>query len=278
MPYAKVLPIRSAKGLSSKLGYICSVTHRNHINKIVESPYFYRCDNKASFLATTVSAVTTIKAQKKCGRRVKIFADEVIVRTPDGSKLSAAERQMFVENILQDCFPDSPGVAVWHIDKYTGSADVHIIVANLRDSYPPVIRRSGDLNPLSAVRGSSDRITDFLNEQRHAQSINSIETMRDVKLRQLREMGFLPLAEQLAALMPFMAIDLPKKIQQLGHEVNRYSISRNYISVRFKGTKKAHRIPIDRLFDDTVSLGKKSHASGNVDASRPIGRDTSVSL
>ena len=56
MPYAKVLPIRSAKALSGKLAYIANANHVNHICKIVETPSYHLIQNAAQFLAKTVAS------------------------------------------------------------------------------------------------------------------------------------------------------------------------------------------------------------------------------
>jgi hypothetical protein len=254
MPYAKVLPIRSPKGLSGKLAYICNATHRNHLDKIIGPTTFYKTPNSAAFLALTVSTVRGINSRRKRGRKIKNHADEVIIRLPDLSNLTAKERGTFMARTIAEFCPNSPAVGVWHIDKITGSADLHIIVANFIDSFPPKARRNSGFNPITLVRVSSDQITDILNERRREQGITPIVTMREVRQARLKERGLATLAEQLAPMLPFSATELPEKIVALGHRVTRYSASRNAISVCLAEGKKAHRFYIDKLLTDTVSL------------------------
>ena len=255
MPYAKILPIRSPKGLSGKLAYIVNAGHRNHVDKTICPPTFYMTPNAAAFLAATVSAVRTINSRRRRGRKVKNHADEIIIRLPDLSHPTAEERAGFLKRTIADFAPDSPAVGVWHLDKVTGSADLHLIVANYIDSVPPKTRRSSAYNPIALVRASSDRITDIVNERRQQQNVAPIVTMREVRQARLKERGLKTLAEMLAPLLPFQAADLPEKIEALGYKVPRFNPARNTISVCLSDSGRAHRFFLDRLFQETVSLG-----------------------
>lgn len=255
MPYAKVLPIRSPKGLGGKLAYLVNAGHRNHADKDISEPTFYKTPNAAAFLAMTVAAVRGINARRRHGRKTINHADEIIIRLPDLSHATTEERAEFLSRTIADCCPDSPAVGVWHIDKITGSADLHLIVANYLDSFPPKTRRSSGYNPIAIARAASDRITDVLNERRREQGIAPIVTMREVRQARLKERGLKTLAEQLAPLWPFPKEELPEKIEELGLEVTRYNPVRDTISVVLAEGKKAHRYSLDRLLQEVVSLG-----------------------
>ena len=255
MPYCKVLPISSPKGLSGKLAYLVNAQHRNHLAKTIAPSVFYKTDNAAAFLAMTVSAVRTINSRRRRGKKVKNHADEIIIRLPDLSHATAEERDVFFYRTIEDCCPDSPAVGVWHIDRYNGSADLHLIVANYIDAFPPKTRRSSAYSPISIARAASDRITDILNERRRQQGIATIVTMHEVRKARLKGRGLKSLAEQLAPLLPFQKEALPEKIEALGLKVTRYNPARDTISVCLAEGKKAHRFFLDRLFQATVSLG-----------------------
>lgn len=252
MPYAKVLPIRSPKGLSGKLNYIVNAAHRNHVDKDISAPTFYKTANAAAFLAMTVTAVRTINSRRGRKKKVKNHADEIIIRLPDLSHATAAERAEFVSRTIADCCPDSPAVGVWHIDRVTGAADLHLIVANYLDSFPPKTRRSAAYSPITVARAASDRITDILNERRREQGIAPIVTMREVRKARLKERGFKTLAEQLAPLWPFPKEALREKVEQLGYAVTRYNAARDSISVVLAEGQKAHRYSIGRLLNDVL--------------------------
>lgn len=252
MPYAKVLPIRSPRGLSGKLEYLTDAAHRNHVDKDISTPTFYKAANTAAFLAATVSAVRTINARRRRGRKVKNHGDEIIIRLPDLSHATAEERAEFLSRTITDCCPDSPAVGVWHIDRYTGAADLHIIVANYLDSVPPKTRRNSGYNPIAIARAAADRITDILNARRQQQGIAPIVTMKEVRKARLKERGFKSLAEQLAPLWPFPKEALREKIAGLGYRVPRYNASRDSISVVLAEGKKAHRYSIANLINDVL--------------------------
>jgi hypothetical protein len=254
VPYCKTLPIRSPKGLGGKLAYLVNAGHRNHVDKDIGPPTFYKTPNAAAFLAATVATVRDINARRRRGRKVKNHADEIILRLPDLSNPTAEEREAFLKRLITDCCPDSPAVGVWHIDKVTGSADLHLIVANYLDSVPPKTRRNANFNPIVVARAASDRITDLLNERRQQQGVAPIVTMREVQKARLKERGIKSLAEQLAPLWPFPKEELQEKIEELGLEVTRYNPARDTISVVLAEGKKAHRYSIDRLLKD-ASLG-----------------------
>jgi hypothetical protein len=254
VPYCKVLPIRSPKGLGGKLAYIVNAAHRNHVDKDISAPTFYKTPNAAAFLAATVAAVRNINARRRHGRKTINHADEIIIRLPDLSHATASEQAEFLSRTVADCCPDSPAVGVWHIDKVTGSADLHLIVANYLDSVPPKTRRNANFNPIVVARAASDRITDLLNERRQQQGVAPIVTMREVQKARLKERGIKSLAEQLAPLWPFPKEELQEKIEELGLEVTRYNPARDTISVVLAEGKKAHRYSIDRLLKD-ASLG-----------------------
>jgi hypothetical protein len=95
MPYAKVLPIRSPKGLSGKLVYLVNAKHRNHVDKTIAPTVFYKTRNAPAFLAATVMAVRDINTRRRHGRKVKNHADEIIIRLPDLSYPTAEERDVF---------------------------------------------------------------------------------------------------------------------------------------------------------------------------------------
>jgi len=254
VPYAKTLQIRSPKGLSGKLAYLSNSKHRNHKDKAIQPAVFHRIPNATAFLAKTVSTMRDLKTRQWRGRPIKNYADEVIIRLPDWSNPTAEERDQFIKSILADFCPDSPAVAVWHVDRFSKSADVHILVANFIDCYPPKIRRSAAFNPINLVRASSDRVTDIVNQRRGEQGVAPIVTMREVRQARLKERGIKSLSEQLAPLLPFPAAELREKIEQLGHKVSRHNLARDTISVRLDGSERAHRYSIDRLLKD-ASLG-----------------------
>ena len=255
MPYAKVLPISNPKSLTGKLAYLSNARHPNHKDKTIEPPHFHRVESAAMFSSVTVTTLRRMQARQKKGRKIKNLADEIIIRAPDQSHLTAEERAEFLKGTLEDFCPDSPAVAVWHLDNYNGSADLHIIVANFIDTAPPKLRRVAAINPIALVRATADRITDILNVRRREQDIAPIQTMQEVRRERLKERGIGTLAERLAPLLPFAAADLPGIIGQLGYEVTRYNSNRGTVSVRFEEGKKPHRYIIDRLMAEAVSLG-----------------------
>src|ERR1035437_3645425 len=155
MPHAKGLPIRSPKGLAGKLAYLVNAQHRNHVDKTITPAVFYKTSSRAAFLVSTVAAVRTINARRRRGRKVKNHADEIIIRLPDLSHPTAEERDGFLKQTIADFCPDSPAVGVWHIDKVTGSAALHLIAANYLDSFPPKTRRNASFNPIAVARAAS---------------------------------------------------------------------------------------------------------------------------
>jgi hypothetical protein len=256
MPYAKVLQIKSAKGLSGKLAYLTSSAHRNHRDKIISAPTYHRVQTTAEFQSKTVSTMRDLKARQRRGRPIKNIADEVIIRLPDWSNPTDDERAQFLQNIIAEFCPDSPAIGVWHLDKYNGSADLHLVVGNYIETFfPPKVRRSSAFNPISLVRSASDQITDLMNVRRQRQGVAPITTMREVRKERLKARGLKSLAEQLAALPPFPAADLSKKIASLGHKVTRFNPKANSISVCLADGKKAHRFFVDRLLQEAADLG-----------------------
>lgn len=268
MPYCKTLPIRSPKGLSGKLAYIVNAGHRNHVDKDISDPIFYKTTNAAAFLAATVATVRGINARRRHGRKTINHADEIIIRLPDLSHATAEERAEFLTRTIADCCPDSPAIGVWHMDKVTGSADLHLIVANYLDSVPPKTRRSSGYNPIAIARAASDRITEILNARRREQGIAPIVTMREVRQARLKERGLKTLAEQLVPLWPFSKAELQEKIEELGLEVTRYNPARDSISVVLAEGKKARRYSPARLLKDVllgVNLAAQSMPKADAD-------------
>lgn len=266
MPYAKVVPISSAAALSGKIAYLSDASHANHLDKTVEGLSLHGVQSTAEFLAKTVATVREINERRRRGRKIRNLVDEIIIRTPDLSNLSASERDTFVKTILTDFCPDSPAVAAWHLDKYNGSCDVHIIVANFIDVYPAKTRRSSAFNPIAVVRATSDRITDILNVRRREIGVAPIVTMADVRKQNLKQRGLATLAARLAPMLPFPTADLPEKIASLGHKVTRYNAKGNTVSVCLSGASKAHRFFVDKLLTDAACLayGVPSVGGGDI--------------
>ena len=276
MPYAKVLPIRSAKALSGKLAYLTNGNHPNHADKIIEPAYCHRVQSGAKFLSKTVSTIRTLNARHKRGRKIKNLADEIIIRSPDMANLTSDERSQFVKNIIADVCDDSPCFAVWHLDKHTGAADLHVLTANYIDVYPPKVRRRSSYNPIAIARASSDRATDIINERRRQEGIPTVLTMKEVRRNRLKERGLSTLAEQLSPMLPFPASDLPERITAAGHAVTRFNLQGNSVSVLLAGGKKAHRFYIDILLAAAASLGGSSDASSGSDIA-DISNDVEIS-
>ena len=256
MPYTKVLPISHPRSLSGKVAYISSAAHRNHVDKIVEPASFFKIQNSAEFLAKTVTTIRSLNDRRRRGRKIKNLADEVIIRMPDNSNLTPDERATYLNEIVAEFCPDSPAVAVWHLDRFNGSCDVHLIAANFEDSYRPQARRKSAFDPIVLARVTSDRITDLLNARRRELGIKTIETIPENRRLRMKERGILELAEQLVPLLPFGVEELPEKIASLGHEVTRLNLRDNWIGVYLSGGKKAHRYSIDRLIETTRLYGR----------------------
>jgi hypothetical protein len=265
MPVAKVLPIRSAKALSGKIAYLCDKKHPNHTDKIVEPAYCHRIENSAEFLAKTVSTIRALNARRKRGRKIRNLADEIIVRSPDLANLTPEECSLFVKFIIADVCDDSPCYVVWHRDKFTGAADLHILAANFIDAYPPKVRRSSSYSPITVARASSDRVTEIINSRRRQEGVPTVITMQEVRRNKLKLRSLSTLAEQLRPMLPFTAADLPEMISAAGYKVTRFNAQGNTVSVLLADGKKPYRFYIDKLMLETGSLGGGAAASAGRD-------------
>ena len=251
--------------MSGKIAYLVNGKHRNHDDKIVEQAYCHRIQNSAEFLAKTVPTILALNARRRRGRKIRNFADEIIVRSPDLANLTPAERSQFVKFIIADVCDDSPCYSVWHLDKFSGAADLHILAANFIDVYPPKVRRSSSYSPISVARASSDRVTEIINVRRRQDGVPTVITMQEVQRNRLKLRSLSSLAEQLRPMLPFTAADLPEMITAAGHKVTRFNAQGNTVSVLLADGKKPHRFYIDKLMLETGSLGGGAAASAGRD-------------
>ena len=257
MPYAKTIEISTPVALKKLLNYLQNQNHKNHAPKgyCVDEMQSAHPDLSAKkFAVAAERSVARINAEKSTGRDVKNLATLHIVRTPYDTFLSRRERLVFARRYVREVVPDGLAVWTWHWNSIHGSDDLNVMVLNTTSLEQPRTRRQRGISPYSQARRVSDQITDALNHRRAALKQPPIVTMREVQRDLARERRGQSLEEELAAGKEQITLsNLKAAIEELGHEVTRFSVEKNYIAVTFQGAKKSKRFP---LLDLLTAVGQ----------------------
>ena len=254
--YSKSKTIKTRRGLSGLLEYMANAQHREHRDKDVEPLKFHNFAGQPTaeaFAAYTGNRIDKINRQIRRGRKISNLATHDILRVPDGANLSTEERDFITGRIMEEYGDDSPAVSAWHVDRITGSADLHIARPNFLEGDELQARRQS-ANPIAFLRSVADGIHDELNERRRLTRQPHIPTMVETRKRKLKEKNIKSLAEQLAEMDEVTRTNLPDKVHDLGHTVTRHNSEKGTISVLHKGGRKACRYSVDTLFIDVQRI------------------------
>jgi len=127
--YSSRTVFKTIEAIKNWRQYVVSITHPDHKDKYISELKGYGIPANVSpekyIISGAYEIVRTRKNKIKRGRPEKQIGEGLIIRLPDGAKPTEDEMDQIGRGILDKL--GCAGVYVWHIDKYNGSADCHLI-------------------------------------------------------------------------------------------------------------------------------------------------------
>lgn len=167
MPYTKVLFLFKWSVIERLKKYLQNQDHPNHLDYTTES---FQSTHPAlspdEFFPVVRDAIDRLRQMKRGGRPVKNLVALHISRTADGTHLDAQERSEYASRYVQYVAPDRLALYSWHVNLFTGSADLNVFVPNVQNLSRPRVRRTSQSNPIKDAREAADRVTEELNRKR----------------------------------------------------------------------------------------------------------------
>lgn len=235
MPYVKTIPLKTWNGVTNVYAYLQNQNHPNHEEYTIElMRSAHPTITPARFMPAVKRAVDKIMAGKRTGRPIQNLFVLHILRVPDETWLSAEERDIYARHYIETVAPDGLALYCWHINRGMGSADLNVMVPNVVDLERPRVRRRRGVNDISVARDAADAITTLINRDRQKAKKKLVLTMPQ-RLREIAAAKHGACLEQILANHPepVRLSNLKAVVESLGHEVTRWNVEADYLSVRF---------------------------------------------
>lgn len=248
--------------LARRLAYLANDAHRNHQNKELS-----KATDKQGRISSPRLFIERIKRTRdkyiqyregRRGKRTRRLFEEIVYSSPHHAFLTPKERATAQRLIANSMAPNSPIHAVWHTDKLTGRADLHVIVSTVTSDFPPrttIWSQFGarKANIFTSLDALDDHIAAAINNFRpiseHVKSRLQVRAEKSAPYKKMHP----PLAEEIArtSIGPIATTNVVRAIQVAGHRVTR--VTPNFISVLFIGSKRPRRFNLNSLLEDVAS-------------------------
>jgi hypothetical protein len=212
------------------------------------------------------------RARKRGKRSPRLF-EELTYSTPHHA-LPKAEERARIERKLLDAFGKHTACRLgWHIDKDTGRADLHILLAAKTFGWPPELTLwvecgGGKKHFYAALDQLDEEITNEILNRGRAREQRFKSAPQIHREKKFNAIGKKPdLANELS-MLDFAPGNLAGAITKLGYVVTK--ITTTNISVLFPGRKRPNRYNIAELLR---KIAKAGHGHGNkktVRKSKPL--------
>lgn len=235
MPYSNSIPT-SPDALTTIAVYMADDGHEHHQEYELTPIEVLGAKSVQEFIAYAQSSFQANKrraGRMRKGRQPKNAANWIVVRTPDGTRLTDEERAAYETAARDEAGNGSPvvGLMNWHKNRLTGAADLNLLAAAFTATGS--LLRDRAKNPIKSLRHRMDAVTDALNVLRRQRGIPLIQTMQEAqkKVRQQRE-SFV-IEEELARMPrpPRRIQELKPALLSIGCEVPRFNAERDTLSI-----------------------------------------------
>lgn len=241
--------------LAAIAAYLVNAGHAHHDDYELTPIQILGAKSVQDFISYAKEAFRK-NSRKGAGPPPQNAANWIIVRMPDESHLEPQEMAAYEKAASDAVGLGGPVVGIhnWHKNKYTGAADMNLLVAAFTSS-GQLVRDRGSHN-VKYLRWSIDQVTDALNVLRKSRGISPIVTMQEIKRERAQQRGEVELIEVLAKLPipPTTTEDLEPVLLSLGCEITRLNWDTDSISFKMPGKKKAKKFRIFKLLADVAEM------------------------
>jgi hypothetical protein len=245
----------SSSQLKQRVEYLVDRTHENHQNKSILPPRNCYCSGNSpeEFIAEVLRLDNRYqKARKgKPGRVGRRLFEEIVYSSPKGARLSNEERSEIEQSILNLIGNSTACRIVWHIDRETSRADMHMLLAARTHSRIPSTTLWGKFRKNRHIFYEFDMcdtlIVHRLNRTRSAAPLQTAKEIHQARYR------IIPLARELAMIAngPVTEEKLDQLIQTVGHSVQ--SKTEKTIQIKFRDKIRGLRYNICKLLEEINS-------------------------
>ncbi len=278
-PYANSIGATPAS-LTSISVYLANTHHEHHRDFELTPIQVLGAKTVKEVIECAKAGFEMNRRKSKRGRPPKNGGNWIIVRTPDGTHLSAEEMSAYEHTAIEAAGCGGPvvGILNWHRNLYSGADDLNLLSAAFTSNGDLV--RDRDADPIKNLRWLMDQTTDRLNAIRREKGIAQILTMSEIKRERAKDRGEPDVVEQLARLArrPRTVEEIQPSLLFLGYEITRCSLKKDTISFKDPKRIKAKKFRISSLLESVIAFFSGGGGGGGGSDRNGVGgpRDTPV--
>jgi len=145
--------LSDATSVRRAANYMTDPNRRSHRFCDIEGIVWTGPDSTAAAIASRLGwAANEIKKNQTDGRPIKSIATMHMIRFLPGSRLTAAERAHVAEKVTAVLDVKRGALQTWHVNRYDGGCDFHVLVSDLDTDPVPRKRRSPGMPVYSLLR------------------------------------------------------------------------------------------------------------------------------
>jgi len=277
MPAVKTKTLRSAGAVAGIADYLLDAGHRNHREYQIHAPA--TAETGAAMAARITRSLEVLNAERSVSNQVDVHGWLAIVRFPDGSDLSAQERDHFEEAMLTGFDLPKQAPRAWHVNRLTKSADFNVIIGSVLDATVPLLRRWAHSSLRARLIHLSDAVTNKFNEIRASLGRALIVTIASVQRRKATEhrgnsLEMLLALSSIETQTPISRTSLPALLQRAGYQPTDWDCDEEYLRIRLgRILKRRTKFALDALVTET-----KRVAADLLETAREAGRRMNAAL
>jgi hypothetical protein len=247
--------LRTEAHVQNVVDYLGDKKHPSHLEYEISDALCYGVLTAEDFSSATVAAVAEVNARRRRGRPIENLAALFIDRFADGTALTPEEEELHERAVLASIAAGTSAVVYRHRNTETLSIDFNFLVPNIMfDVFPLRTRRTSRKDPLADMKKASNVSVERLNELRRERGTKMIVRVSDRKKALARARRGKLLEEELRERGGVTSANIRDVLESLGHQVTRFDLARNTISIITRGSAEASRFKLDELLDAAQGL------------------------
>ncbi|WP_277558491.1 hypothetical protein [Ereboglobus sp. PH5-10] len=151
---------------SGALRYLENQEHHNHRFYHIDHAQVFGAENAQDFETLLDEALRLLNMERAPSNQIRTAATWWIAAFAPGSYLDDFEKSQFLNVILRalDCFEFC--VVTWHIHKFSGAADLNLIIPHITLGDRPALARPSNVNLIRRARHRADEWQQEVSETR----------------------------------------------------------------------------------------------------------------
>lgn len=277
MPVVKTKTLRSARAVAGIADYLLNAGHRNHREYNIHAPA--AAETGAAMAARITHGLEVLNRERSAANKIRVHGWLAIIRFPDGTDLSAKERDHFEQAMLTGFDLPKQVPRAWHVNRLTKAADFNVVIGSIRDAAVPLLRRWVHSSLRARLIHVADAVTNTLNEIRASLGRALIATIASVQRRTATEhrgasLELLLAQSSIETRTPISRSSLPALLTHAGYQATDWDFDEDYLRIRLgRLLTRRTKFALDALVTET-----KRVAADLLETAREAGLRMNASL